>query len=68
MMFTRRKYPHCFRITGRTKQFINAFGEEVMVGDTDKALAEACRELNAIVSEYTAAPRLFCQRQGPGRT
>jgi hypothetical protein len=55
VVFT-RKYPFCFRIAGRTQQYINAFGEEVMVGDADKALAQACRQLNAIVSEYTAAP------------
>ena len=54
-----RKYPHCFQITGRTKQFINAFGEEVMIGDTDKALAETCRRTDAVVSEYTAAPVYF---------
>jgi GH3 auxin-responsive promoter len=54
-----RKQPYCFQITGRTKQFINAFGEEVMVGDTDKALAETCRELNVVVAEYTAAPVYF---------
>jgi hypothetical protein len=53
------KYPHCFKITGRTKQFINAFGEEVMVGDTDRALAETCRKMNVVVAEYTAAPVYF---------
>jgi hypothetical protein len=58
IVFT-RKYPHCFQIAGRTKQFINAFGEEVMVGDTDKALAETCIQLDAVVSEYTAAPVYF---------
>lgn len=58
MMFT-RKNPHCFQITGRTKQFINAFGEEVMVGDADKALAETCRQMEAVVAEYTAAPVYF---------
>lgn len=65
LMFT-RKNPHCFQITGRTKQFINAFGEEVMVGDTDKALAEACRQMNAVVSEYTAAPVFFAGDKGRG--
>jgi hypothetical protein len=60
LMFT-SKYPHCFKITGRTKQFINAFGEEVMVGDTDKALADACRQMDVVVSEYTAAPVYFGQ-------
>lgn len=65
VMFT-RKHPHCFQITGRTKQYINAFGEEVMVGDTDKAVAEACRQLNAVVSEYTAAPVYFAGDKGRG--
>lgn len=65
MIFT-RKYPHCFQITGRTKQFINAFGEEVMVGDTDKALAETCRQMDAVVSEYTAAPVYFAGQHGRG--
>jgi hypothetical protein len=58
LVFT-RKNPHCFLITGRTKQFINAFGEEVMVGDTDKALAETCRQMDVVVNEYTAAPVYF---------
>lgn len=61
-----RKYPHCFQIAGRTKQFINAFGEEVMVGDTDKALAEACRQTDAVVSEYTAAPVYFSGQRSKG--
>jgi hypothetical protein len=63
--FTRR-YPFCCRITGRTKQFINAFGEEVMVGDADKALAETCRQLNASVTEYTAAPVYFSAEKSRG--
>lgn len=65
VVFT-RKYPHCFQISGRTKQFINAFGEEVMVGDTDKALAEACRQTDAAVAEYTAAPVYFSGDRGRG--
>ena len=65
VVFTRR-YPHCFQISGRTKQFINAFGEEVMVGDTDKALAEACRQMDAAVSEYTAAPVYFGSGKSKG--
>jgi hypothetical protein len=51
--------PYRFRITGRTKQFINAFGEEVMVANTDEALAMTCREGDVIVSEYTVAPCYF---------
>lgn len=43
-------------IVGRTRHFINAFGEEVMVYNTDAALAETCRRSGAEVSDYTAAP------------
>ncbi len=53
------KFPHKIKITGRTKQFVNAFGEEVMVSNTDKAIAEACFEMQAIISEYTVAPVYF---------
>ncbi len=49
-------YPHKFRITGRTKHFINAFGEEVIIDNAEKALVEACRVTGAIVAEYTAGP------------
>lgn len=48
--------PHRFRITGRTRQYINAFGEEVIVENADKALENACRMTGAIISEYTAGP------------
>jgi hypothetical protein len=48
--------PYRFRISGRTRQFINAFGEEVIVDNADKALEEACGATGAIISEYTAGP------------
>ena len=48
--------PYKIKITGRTRQFVNAFGEEVMVENTDKALALTCRETGAAVFEYTVAP------------
>ncbi|MDR1846829.1 MAG: GH3 auxin-responsive promoter family protein [Bacteroidales bacterium] len=48
--------PYRFKITGRTKHFINACGEEVIVDNATKALDAACRATNAIISEYTAAP------------
>lgn len=48
--------PYRFRISGRTKHFINAFGEEVIVENADKALEAACRGTGAIISEYTAGP------------
>lgn len=53
------KYPYKIKITGRTKQFINAFGEEVMVENTDKALALTCDQTQSIVAEYTVAPIYF---------
>lgn len=49
-------YPHRIKISGRTKHFINAFGEEVIIENAEKALKEACKETNALVKEYTAAP------------
>lgn len=43
-------------IAGRTRHFINAFGEELMVHNADKALALACQATGARVADYTAAP------------
>jgi hypothetical protein len=51
--------PYLFRLTGRTKQFINAFGEELIVDNADRALDEACRFTGAKITEYTAAPIFF---------
>jgi hypothetical protein len=48
--------PYRFRISGRTKHFINAFGEEVIIENAEKAIEEACRCTDAIISEYTAGP------------
>ena len=50
------KNPYKFIITGRTKSFINAFGEELIVDNAEKGLAYACQKTNAEVLEYTAAP------------
>jgi hypothetical protein len=49
-------HPFRFKITGRTKHFMNAFGEEVIVDNADKALAIACDKTGAQIREYTAAP------------
>src|SRR5690606_16524876 len=46
------KHPFKFVLTGRVKHFINAFGEEVMVENTDKALALACEKTDASVADY----------------
>jgi hypothetical protein len=48
--------PHRFRISGRTKHFINVFGEEVIVDNADKALKLTCEATGAVISEYTAGP------------
>lgn len=49
-------YPHKIKISGRTKHFINAFGEEVIIDNAEKALAEACNQTGALIKDYTAAP------------
>lgn len=56
--FTTR-YPFRIKVTGRTKLFINAFGEELIIENADTAIAEACRQTGAIVSDYTAGPVYF---------
>ncbi|MBC7426752.1 MAG: GH3 auxin-responsive promoter family protein [Bacteroidia bacterium] len=48
--------PFRFTITGRTKLFINAFGEELVIENAEKAIAYACESSNSRVREYTAAP------------
>ena len=53
--------PFRIKVSGRIKHFINAFGEELMVDNTDKAIAIACEQTGAIVNEYTAAPIYFSQ-------
>lgn len=51
--------PYLFRITGRTKNFINAFGEELIIDNAEKALSESCKATGAQITEYTAAPVYF---------
>jgi len=55
VMFT-SLYPHKIKITGRTRHFINAFGEELIIDNAEKALKSACEKTGAIVNEYTAGP------------
>lgn len=49
-------YPFRIKITGRTKHFINVFGEEIIIDNAENALKVACEKTGALVSEYTAAP------------
>jgi hypothetical protein len=55
--------PYKFIITGRTKFFINAFGEELIVDNAERGLAAACQQTGAEVQEYSAAP-IFMDEHG----
>jgi hypothetical protein len=56
--------PYRFIITGRTKQFINVFGEELMVHNADSAIEAACEKTHAMVREYTVAPVFMGENAG----
>ena len=58
-------HPYRIRFAGRTRQFINVFGEELIVDNADRALTEVCRATGARVEEYTVAPR-FMTLDRPG--
>jgi hypothetical protein len=58
IQFTSLK-PFRIKVSGRLKHYINAFGEEVIVDNTDKAIAIASEKTKAIVNDYTAAPVYF---------
>lgn len=60
------KQPYRFTITGRTKLFINAFGEELVIENAERAIAKACEITGAIVSDYTAAPVYMEEGQDAG--
>lgn len=51
--------PYRIQITGRTKHFINAFGEEIIIDNAERALEEACKQTGAVIRDYTAAPVYF---------
>lgn len=55
IQFTSRN-PFRIKVSGRLKHFINAFGEEVIVDNSDHAIAEACKMTGAVVNDYSAAP------------
>jgi hypothetical protein len=52
-------FPFRIRVSGRLKHFINAFGEEMIVDNADKAIAIASEMTHSIVNDYTAAPVYF---------
>ena len=65
VMFT-SKNPYKLRITGRTRHFINAFGEEIIIDNAERAINQACTATGAIITEYTAGPVFMtdCQKKG----
>ena len=52
-------FPYRIKITGRTKHFINAFGEEVIIDNAEQAICKACTETGAVFKDYTACPIYF---------
>ena len=55
--------PFRFRITGRTKHYINAFGEEVIIDNAERALKIACEKTGALLRDYTVAPVYFSGKE-----
>jgi len=51
--------PYRIKISGRTKHFINAFGEEVIIENAETAVTKACEQTGAIIDNFTAAPIYF---------
>ena len=58
--------PYKIKITGRTKHFINVFGEEVMVSNTDKALSIIQEKHHAVIREYTVGPMYMSENNKGG--
>jgi hypothetical protein len=59
------KYPFRIKISGRTKHFINAFGEEVIVENAEVAITKACEQTGAVMDNFTAAP-IFLEESKKG--
>lgn len=55
--------PYKIQVIGRSKLYINAFGEELMIHNTDTAIKIACEKTNAVLKDYTVAPAYFTQKQ-----
>jgi hypothetical protein len=55
--------PYRIKITGRTKHFINAFGEELIIENAEYAIEEACHQTGAMITNFTAAPRYLGNEQ-----
>ncbi len=53
--------PFRIKVSGRLKLFINAFGEELIIDNSDRAIAEACKVCDAVMTDYTAGPVYFSE-------
>ena len=51
--------PYKIKVTGRLKHYINAFGEEIIVDNSDNAIAIAAEKMGVVINDYTAAPVYF---------
>jgi len=58
--------PYRIKISGRTKHFINAFGEELIIENAETAITTACKQTGAIIANFTAAPVYFEGRNRGG--
>jgi len=58
--------PHRIIVSGRTTHFLNAFGEELIIDNTDSAIIEACKKTNASFQEYTVAPIYMTENETGG--
>ena len=58
--------PYRIKITGRTKHFINVFGEELIIENAEDALNLACKKTNATITDYTVAPIFMVDKKSGG--
>jgi hypothetical protein len=58
--------PFRIKISGRTKHFINAFGEELIINNAEEGIAEACQKTHATIDNFTAAPMFLGEGQRGG--
>lgn len=55
-------YPHKIKISGRTRHYINAFGEELIIENAEKALQIACEKTHSLIREFTAGPVFMSEK------
>jgi len=57
-------FPFRIKITGRTESYVNAFGEELMVHNTDTAISNTCKKFKCSIIDYTVAPIFITKKSG----